>query len=365
MSITHICRSHPGLLENILEAVRQVVVITDLDGRVMVANQVVSSVFGFRPEDLAGHGLDRIFTPDDLIYLWPNILHLARSGQAFEGEAVLQRKNGEVFFSHLAVRPSSAPDQGVDLIIFCIQDIDRQKHLEQALKETRYEDLVKVANGIAHEIRNPLVGIGGFAGRLYKSCRNDLADDKYYDYIISNLKKIEGLIKKVDYLVTLPKPTLRPESLPTIVEEVTAAYRDQFEARHIDCRQDLDEIILPVDRDLVLRALSILVENALDAMGPGGSLHFKGNPDERRYRVCLTDSGSGIAPADLPFIFNPFFSTKPTGAGIDLAAVKRIMEGHGGNVEAESALGQGTTMTLWFPMERRRQIRVVAFNQQF
>ena len=364
MSIVEACSNRPGLLENILEAVQQVVVITDSDGRVVVANHVVSQVFGFKPGDLPGHSLKRIFTPEDLVYLWPNILHLAHTNQVFDGEALLQRKNGETFFSHLVVRPSPNPDQDDDWIIFCIQDIDRQKRLEQALKETRYEDLIKVANGIAHEIRNPLVGIGGFAGRLHKSCMNVLEHEKYYDYIISNVKKIEGLVKKVDYLVTMPKPVLHSESLPQIVEEVVKTYQDQFQTRQVSCILDLDEINLPVDRDLVMRALSILVENALDAIEDGGSLHFDGRPEERRYRLSLTDSGSGIAPTDLPYIFNPFFSTKPTGAGIDLAAVKRIIEGHGGSVEAESTPGQGTTMTLWFPRERRRQIRVTTLNHQ-
>ena len=364
MDITQACGSHPGLLEDILSVVRQVVVITDTDGRVLVANQVVSQIFGYRPEDLSGQSLDRIFTPDDLTYLWPNILHLARTGQDFDGEAMLQRKNGDMFFSHLAVRPNSNQDPGQNLIIFCIQDIDHQKRLEQAFQETHYEDLIKVANGIAHEIRNPLVGIGGFAGRLHKACHDSVDDTKYYDFIVANLKKIEGIVKKVDILVSLPRPTLRPESLPGIVQAVMDVYQDQFEQRSISCHTDLDPITMPMDRDLVQRALSILVENALDAMKERGSLHFQGGPEGRRYRVCLSDSGSGIAPADLPYIFNPFFSTKPTGAGIDLAVVKRIMEGHGGEVEAASTLNQGTTMTLWFPMERRRQIRVTDFKSQ-
>ena len=72
----------------------------------------------------------------------------------------------------------------------------------------------------------------------------------------------------------------------------------------------------------------------------------------------MRDTGSGISPGDLPYIFNPFFSTKINGAGIDLAVVKRIMDSHGGQVEVASKQGEGTTFLLLFPLERRRLTRI-------
>lgn len=72
----------------------------------------------------------------------------------------------------------------------------------------------------------------------------------------------------------------------------------------------------------------------------------------------MRDTGSGISPGDLPYIFNPFFSTKPNGAGIDLAVVKRIMDSHGCQVEVASKQGEGTTFFLLFPLERRRLTRI-------
>ncbi|MBW2168958.1 MAG: hypothetical protein JRG69_06820, partial [Deltaproteobacteria bacterium] len=75
-------------------------------------------------------------------------------------------------------------------------------------------------------------------------------------------------------------------------------------------------------------------------------------------RLYLIDAGSGISPENLPFIFNPFFSTKADRAGIDLPVVKRIMESHGGQIEVSSKPEEGTTFVLQFPLERRRSIRI-------
>ena len=83
-----------------------------------------------------------------------------------------------------------------------------------------------------------------------------------------------------------------------------------------------------------------------------------GNVTGRQYRIQISDTGSGIQPEDLPHIYNPFFSTKADGAGIDLAIVKRIMANHGGNIDVVSRPNKETTFSLTFPLERRRAMRI-------
>jgi signal transduction histidine kinase len=113
-----------------------------------------------------------------------------------------------------------------------------------------------------------------------------------------------------------------------------------------------------VDKSLVVRAFSILVENALDALPEGGLMLIRSETDENQCKIYIADQGVGISSGDLPYIFNPFYRTKPTGVGIDLAVVKQIMNRHGGRVEVESKPGEGTTFLLVFPLERRRPIRM-------
>ena len=357
MDLLDTCSGFPGLLDEVLSSISQALVLTDLEGRVIYANPLVKNVLGFRPEEFEGQSLSLVFTPEDLTNFYPNLLYMLRHDKPFEGEAMLIRSNGDRFFAFMILRPKSSLDRAKKIVVVSIRDIDKSKRLENAFRESHYEDLIKVANGVAHEIRNPLVGVGGFVNRLYRASQDSKNRDKYYDYIIKSLKRIEGLVKKVEFLVSLPKPYYTDENVPELVERAFQPYLEKIEAEKVSLSRRLEALTLLLDKDLIERAVSNLIENALEAVSQGGNILIRSETTEDHYIINVIDDGSGISPEDLPFIFNPFFSTKPDGAGIDLAVVKRIMESHGGRVEASSQKEEGTTISLFFPLERRRTIR--------
>ena len=349
---------HPQILEEIFSSLRQVIFLADQEGGILFASSAVYPLTGYRPENLEGENISLLFTDEDLAFFLPNILHLTNHNQSFEGEAMLKRKNGSRFFAYLISKPCQVGESKQPVFVFSVQDIDNQKRLEKAFRESHYEDLVKVANGIAHEIRNPLVGIGGFVNRIQKSCQGGQADVRYYNYIFSNLKRIERLVKKVEYLVSLPKPYYKRESIHEVVEAAISPYVDEMLRRGILYSYTGPELTFRFDRDLVARALAILIENSLEAAPDGGRIEIICEQKNNTCQLCVQDTGPGISSEDLPFIFNPFFSTKADGAGIDLAVVKRIVESHGGSVAVESRPGSGACFYLRLPLERRREIRV-------
>ena len=364
MDLQDVCAGHEGLLENVLSGLRQMVLLTDLDGRVLYVNRAAETMIGYRQPEILGENLAVLFTNEDLAYLYPNLLYLIGKNQAYEGEVMLKRKTGERFFAYMMWRPFQVEDRENSVTTVTIQDIDKQKQFEQALRETRFEDLVKIANGIAHELRNPLVGIGGFARRLYTSCQADSSKEQYYGFIVNNLKRIENLIKKIDLLVSLPRPDVRSVRVEELVQEAQGTtWREELQARGIELVCEAHGLEIMADRDLAVRSLSILIENAMDAMPDGGRIHIQAKMDETSCTVAVIDSGSGVPPEDQPFIFNPFFSSKADGAGIDLAIVKRIMEIHGGDVSLVPHEGRGAEFVLRFPFERRRGIRVAPLER--
>lgn len=356
--LLQVCSDSQGLLEKLLSCIQQVIILTDLEGKIVFASKAVSKVLGFAPDELLGKNLSVIFTPEDLTYLYSNLLHMAREDKPFEGEIMLIRKNETRFLAFVAFCSHLDLSHEKSVIVISIQDIDKQKQLEKAFKGTHYEDLIKIANGIAHELRNPLMSIGGFASRLFRSRKTTGDQQKYYDYIIDNLKKIEGLVKKVELFARVPKPCFSEASIKELIEKAIQPYQKHIEEQNIDLTTNIDETKLFVDKDLVISALSMLIENALDALPDGGSALIKSEKKDNQYRLYLIDAGSGILPENLPFIFNPFFSTKADRAGIDLPVVKRIMESHGGQIEVSSKPEEGTTFVLQFPLERRRSIRI-------
>jgi len=350
------------MLENILGCLKQAVIVTDLSGRICFTSPVVESLFGFTSDEMEGKTLSVLFTPEDVTYLFSNLMDLAQKNVPFEGELMLRRKDQTRFFAFIIMRAMFEPGRGQAMVFICIQNIDKEKQLEKILQEAHNEDLVQIARGVAHELRNPLASIGGYSKKLYASCDPNEAHDRYYRYILNDLQKIERLVKKTDSFATMPKPCFTNELLRDLIEEALQLFVHPLENKTIRVNKCLTEMILRVDKNLSVRAFMILIENAIEAMEKFGELTFTSGSDGRHYWVRVTDTGIGILPRDLPFIFNPFFSTKAAGAGIDLAAVKRIMGLHGGRIEVESEPGQGASFNLIFPRERRRAIRIVRMD---
>lgn len=332
--------------------------MADVDGKILMANQAVETILRYTPQELNGSHLSRIFTPEDLDYFYPNLLRLGRKGMPFEGEVLLLTKSKDRFFAFIVFRSFHDPILKGSFVFMSIRDIHTQKKLEKISNENNYEDLVKVANGVAHELRNPLVGIGGFVKRLYDKCNAVHEHADYYDHIIRNIRKIEIIISKVEFLAKLHKPVLTMEDMKTAVEEGMQPYLPILEKRSIDLKIQLNGIFLKLDRNLIARIFSILMENALDVLPDGGGITVRDVVDDNSCDIEFSDTGPGISAEDLPFIFNPFFSTKADGVGIDLAIVKRIVESHGGSVRVRSKENRGATFMLRFPVERRRAIRI-------
>jgi len=358
MDLLQACCNSPQLLDTILSCTQHPVLVTSIDGNIDFASLTVTEVLGFTPDELKNKNLSIIFAPEDLTYLFPNLLYLARKNEPFEGELLLVRKNKTRFFAFVRLRSCFDSNGSKPIVVVTIEDIDQQKQLEKAFKGLHYEDLVTLAAGIAHELRNPLVGIGGFVDRLYKECRTCSKHDTYYDYITTNLEKIEGLIKKVEFFAHLPNPCFTEEPIRALIETALKPFHQQIKKLGIDLSIDMEEVQLLVDKELVVKAFSMVIENALDVLTKGGGVSVRSATKDNEHEIYVTDTGCGISPQDLPYIFNPFFSTKPDGAGIGLAVVKRIMESQGGSVEVTSKPGKGTTILFLLPLERRRSIRI-------
>ncbi len=358
MELLNACRNSQFFLQNLMACFQEAIIVADTDGNILMANEAVESIFGHLPEEFHNKRLSLIFTPEDLTYLYPNLLRLARKGMPFEGEVLLTTKNNARFFAFIRLRSFYDTTLNKSFVFVSVTDINEQKQFEKTSNGSNYEDLVKVANGVAHELRNPLVGIGGFINRLHAKCNALHEHAHYYDHIIRNLKKIEIVVRKVEYLAKLPVPSLSVEEMRNVALEGIQPYRSTLKERGVALEVLLDGITLKCDRGLLIRIFSILMENAMDAMGQGGTITVRGTVGKNLCKIDFSDTGPGISEEDLPFIFNPFFSTKADGAGIDLAIVKRIVEGHGGTAHVRSKQGHGATFSLRFPLERRRAIRI-------
>jgi PAS domain S-box-containing protein len=235
-----------------------------------------------------------------------------------------------------------------------ITALDTMQH--QLSRAERLATLGQVAAGIAHEIRNPLVGIGSTAALL----RDDIdpSDGKRADLeiILNETRRLDRIVNQIiDY--ARPRDLL-PTTWPVdgLIDEVLKLLDTRLGTQQITVRRScLPALAVHADPDQIKQVLLNLCHNSLDAMAAGGELRigagraaFDGNPGTF---IEVADTGSGISQKHLGQVFQPFFTTgKKHGTGLGLAICRNIAEAHGGDITLTSEPGQGTTARLWLPM---------------
>ena len=231
-----------------------------------------------------------------------------------------------------------------------------EKNKELARRE-RLAALGEMAAGVAHEIRNPLAGIGLYAGLLER----DLCDQPdalgIAVKIGAGVRKLDGIVSDILAFAHGAEPVLCDVLLGEIRERVLTQTAPQADARRTTIEVDpgLADVVLKCDVRQIERALLNLVFNAMDAAGDGGRVwvHPGKTPEGGGlFSIVVEDDGCGIDPSLLQRVFNPFFTTKDNGTGLGLAIVHRIAEAHGGLVSAENRAGGGALLTLCVPVAR-------------
>jgi two-component system, NtrC family, sensor histidine kinase HydH len=226
------------------------------------------------------------------------------------------------------------------------------KVVENKLLQTeRLAALGKLSRGVAHEVRNPVMIIGGFARRLQKRLpANDPAQEMIAP-ILHELHRLEQMVAEIEAFTVLLEPDIKPRDLARVVEQAVSANAENLAQQKIalECRIPPDLPRIPLDERLMGQALGHLIDNAVEAMPRGGRLTIAVTPEPKGLRLAVGDTGIGIPPEDLPFLFDPFFSSKPDGTGMGLTKVYQVVSDHRGEIQVKSVPGQGTEVNIWLP----------------
>jgi PAS domain S-box-containing protein len=349
-----------------LDFVQVAFILTDIHSKILYTNRYAEHLFGYAREEMEGQRMRTLFFEEDLSYFLPNIIYLAIYKTGFEGDGLLRQKDGKGIFVHLVA--ASFKEGGEAFLAFSFQEIQRLKRLEREKLELKHRaSLGMMVEEIAHQVRNPIASIGGYTQRLLKASFSSPKTEGYLDRIFRETKRLEEMIRRMEELVKIPRPVFKREKILEVVEQTLQSVSREEKAKGVSF--NLEEGALEgeeyfyIDRSLVTRALSHILENSIESIGQG-----KGKKDRNRIRVFLvcneenveisiSDRGEGISKKNLDRIFDPFFSTRPEWVGLGLTFVKRVVEDHGGRIRIDSRLRSGTTMTLTFPKDRRRPIR--------
>jgi signal transduction histidine kinase len=222
---------------------------------------------------------------------------------------------------------------------------------EKLLQSQRLAALGKLSQGVAHEVRNPVMIIGGFARRLQKRLPEGNATREMLAPILHEVHRLEQMVVEIEDFTGLLEPDLQLRDLGAVIDQVLAEVAESLARRRITVQRQLPAHLpqIPLDAHLMRQALHLLIDNAMDAMVAGGQLALAVTPEAKGLRLTVKDTGSGIAPDDLPYVFDPFFSTKPHGTGMGLAKVYQVIRDHRGEIEISSTPECGTEITIRLP----------------
>jgi PAS domain S-box-containing protein len=335
-------------LENIFESISDMVYFVSEDYVINNINQAVSKRLGKPPGEIIGkkcyevfHGMHQPSTT------CPHQKAVDRR-EAFVQEFEDPFLDGTFIMSCSPIFDVTGQFTGT---VNILSDITELKHLrERVIKTERMAALGEVAARVAHEIRNPLVSLGGFARRLEKQLDGGLKE--YADIIAKEVGRLENILNEILSFVKETRIIKEPVAARKLMEEVVSLIRSEIDDRGIALVQDYrDPIELYVDPNRVKDALLNVVKNAMQALGEKGTITLRIYRKDRTCVMEVADTGPGIANEDLSFIFDPFYTTKKEGTGLGLTITHRIIEEHDGRIEVESKAGEGSTFRVLIPVK--------------
>ena len=352
-------------LKKILSHMSQGLLFINLAGIITTCNKAVETILGVQSieilfcrfdecfkDDLFGFSMSEALTKRKV----PNqrIAELGTEGpypREIEIEARLVLRDQ-------AKASSERWDESLDLtqgLILLLRDITAERQLKRLSdRNDRLKELGEMAAMVAHEIRNPLGGIKGFASLLQRDLKEQPELQKMATYIVEGTDNLNKLVTNV---LNYSRPVKLNCEVIDLVDQLhqisTSVQMDASLAKGINIvvQSDLDEFYLPIDVQLFQAALLNLIVNAVQAMPKGGTINLALLVVETEAIIRVTDTGTGIAPEYLEKIFSPFFTTKPEGNGFGLPEVNKVIQAHGGTVEVYSQPGHGATFTIKIPIK--------------
>ena len=244
-------------------------------------------------------------------------------------------------------------EDGARGVVVLFRDITEIKQLKKEIAQSqRLASLGSLAAGVAHEIRNPLSSIKGFATYFKERYRDNPDDSQTADIMVQEVDRLNRVIGQLlDYARPMTM-NRRETAIQTVIQHALRMIESQAREKGVVIQTELqaDVAALLIDPDRIKQVFLNLYLNAIGAMEGGGILSVALlSMTDRRIRIEVRDTGVGIDPKNLDRIFDPYFTTKSSGTGLGLAIVQKIIEAHRGEIQVASTPGLGTTVSVILP----------------
>jgi two-component system nitrogen regulation sensor histidine kinase NtrY len=338
-------------MERVLERIGAGVVSLDRRGRVTTINRSAERVLGVKGVNALGSHYRQVFTAsliEPAREIFREILQAGRDRLDAQRSVTVSGRLLTLLISVSVLTDRDGKELGMVLVF---------EDLTELLKAQKLAAWREVAQGIAHEIKNPLTPIQLSTQRMRKKYQESSPDfdvifQECTTVIINQVKGLMELVNEFSRFARMPEPQPRFCNLNTLIRETVALYKGHPKGLGIET--DFDERLgqVHVDEEQMKRVFINLIDNAIDAARRGGHLVIRTsrNDFQGMLKIEFSDDGSGISAADRSQLFLPYFTTKRRGTGLGLAIVHRIIADHDGAIEVRERSPHGATFEIRLPL---------------
>lgn len=337
---------------SLTETNRLGIVTIDLNGRVVAVNDTALRLLEIAPESYAGKRYDELLSGRDPLKegITKAISDDQARGYQEYSDLGLSRSDTVLGVTITDIRER---ERGITGLLLMISDQSEIGRLRRELEHRqRLAALGEMAGGLAHQIRNSLGSISGYATLVRKRLKQNELSTESVETLLDETRVANELINR---FLTFARPfdySPRTISLNTLVTECLDSFRVRPDFQRMDFKElSAADVSIHADQVLLKQALANLIDNALNASeGPEGTIEVSIGIERDKALLSVRDSGCGIAAADLDKIFTPFYSSRPSGTGLGLPLVAKIVALHSGTIDVKSEPGVGTCFDIRLPL---------------
>src|SRR6266436_1619818 len=343
---------------NLIESASDAIVTLDANGRFTTVNHAAEIVSGYRRGELVGLWFAPLLPDDELPKALANF-QKALAGETGLFESQFYRKDGEIRFISITY---STPQKDEEVLCL-IRDVTDQKMLqEQLIQSEKMSAIGQLVSGVAHELNNPLAGISAFAQLLLAEKRFPPDQRTAAETIYSEARRASRIVQNLLTFARQHKAEKGPAAINQVLDDTLELRGYELRVRGIDVRREYDEALPDTmgDAHQLQQVFLNLITNAEQAMEQRDGQHHRLTVRTRRntdsIRIEVEDTGAGIPPNLIERIFNPFFTTKPTGSGtgLGLSISLGIVREHEGRIWAENPPQTGARFVVEIPITEPR-----------